>query len=379
MNSVKKMQYIYALKFFKHILVLCPAILLFNSCKNDLKLNAPYKETPSIYAVLNPQDKVNMIRINKVFLGESDANAMAQVSDSINYQPGELRVSLKRIVSNNYDYASPGLMEVVFRDSIIQAKPGAFNQNQRVYVTSSPLFTWGDYVLTVYNNHTKNTFTAKASALDSIHPYSYAPFIGVAYPVPPGTPIDPLNFVDYSTVGQTYKIRYKANSSKIYQLVMRLHYYDSLLNGNPPSYKNYTYADYSFSNQYSQDISTQGDLVNSFKGQDVFDAIGKAVSQVPFNGDVVGRRMYKIQFLIYTSSHEYSNYLQFAAPSLSINQEKHLYSNFDNSAAIGIFTFRTRCSVVKEMDNSFISAFATNKSTCSYKFFNATMNLPGCQ
>ena len=66
--------------------------LFFTSCKNDLKLNAPYKEFPSIYAVLTPQDAIHIIRINKVFLGEGDANKMAQVSDSLNYPANELTV-----------------------------------------------------------------------------------------------------------------------------------------------------------------------------------------------------------------------------------------------------------------------------------------------
>ncbi|MGZ4043138.1 MAG: hypothetical protein ACXVO9_08050 [Bacteroidia bacterium] len=364
----------------KTIFLISFIILLFNSCKNDLKLNAPYKEMPTIYAVLNPQDKMQMIRINKVFLGQTNAATMAQVADSINYPAGELTVTLKRIVNNVQDWASPnGQMEIVMRDSLITANVGVFNQNQRVYVTGAPLFTWGDYVLTVYNNHTKNTFKAKTSAIDSIHPFTYAPFIGLLYPVPPGSPYDAQNFVDYSGLSQTYKVRYKSNASKIYQLIMRVHYYDSLLNGNPPSYKNYTYADYAFSNQYESDITTSNDLVNSFKGQDVFDAVGKVVASLPNNPDVIGRRVYKIQYFIYTSTKEYSDYLQFSAPSLSINQEKHLYSNFDDGAAIGIFTFRTRCSVSKDVDNSFVSAFATNKATCSYRFFTASMNLPGCQ
>lgn len=320
-----------------------------------------------------------MIRINKVFLGEANATAMAQVSDSINYPAGELTVKLQRIVNNVQVQAGLHQWEVVFHDSLIQADPGVFNQNQRVYVTYDTIISWGDYVLTVYNNHTKNTFKAKASALTPINPYLYAPFIGLPYPVPPGTPYDQFNFIDYSGVTQNYKVRYKANEAKIYQLVMRVHYYDSLLNGNPPSYKNYTYADYAFSNQYPSDINISNELVNVFKGQDVFDAVGKAMASKPYNQDVIGRKVYKVEYRIYTSTKEYSDYLQFSAPSLSINQEKHLYTNFDDGAALGIFTFRTRCSVSKDVDPSFVSAFATNKATCSYRFFNSSMNLPGCQ
>ena len=79
---------------FRKITLLILVSVLLNSCKNDLELNAPYREYPSIYAVLNPQDRIQVIRINKVFLGEGDANVMAKVADSVNYQPGELSVTL---------------------------------------------------------------------------------------------------------------------------------------------------------------------------------------------------------------------------------------------------------------------------------------------
>src|SRR5690606_31684114 len=115
--------------------LLLPFVLL--SCKNELKLNAPYKEMPSIYAVLCPQEEVQVIRINKVFLGEGDANVMAKVHDSVNYPAGELEVSLTRFENGAQVAASPdGSMEIVFRDdSIVHTSDGAFNRNQRVYVS----------------------------------------------------------------------------------------------------------------------------------------------------------------------------------------------------------------------------------------------------
>lgn len=367
------------MKFLYHILFSAALIFALPACKNDLKLNAPYKEIPSIYAVLNAQDKMQIIRINKVFLGESDANAMAQVTDSINYPEGQLTVTLKRFVNNIQSDATPGQQVITFRDSVIQAQPGIFNTTQRVYVTSAPLYTYGDYVLTVYNNHTKNTFTAKATALDSVKPL-YRPFTGLYYPVPVNPAnVNGDNYIDYSAPASNYTIRYKPNEAKMYQLLMRIHYYDSLLEPPANGYKNFTYADYAFTNQYSKDVNTQGDLINTFKGQNIYDAIGTALAKLPANSNLIGRRTYKAQFFIFSSTQEYSDYLQYSAPSLSINQEKHLYSNFDNGAAIGIFTFRARCSVMKEMDNSFKTQFKSNQSTCPYKFFNAAASgQPGC-
>ena len=80
--------------------VLLLTVVMFTTCRNDLELNAPYKEIPSIYAVINPSEPVHVIRINKVFLGEGDANAMAKVADSVNYPAGELTVTLRRFVND---------------------------------------------------------------------------------------------------------------------------------------------------------------------------------------------------------------------------------------------------------------------------------------
>src|SRR5437868_5028944 len=117
------------MKFLKFTFIFL-GLFVINSCKNDLDLNAPYKEIPSIYAVLNPQDQQQMIRINKLFLGEGDANVMAQVADSVNYGPGELTVTLTRTFEGKPADASadnPPSKTIVFDEAVINTAPGAFN------------------------------------------------------------------------------------------------------------------------------------------------------------------------------------------------------------------------------------------------------------
>src|SRR4051812_42692794 len=100
------------MQFFKFLIIgLC--ILFCTACKNELKLNAPYEEIPSVYAVLNPEDTLHMLRINKSFLGESDANVMAKVADSINYDPGEIEVTMRRFVDGVRNPVMPGSTDTV--------------------------------------------------------------------------------------------------------------------------------------------------------------------------------------------------------------------------------------------------------------------------
>lgn len=62
--------------------------LLFGvwSCSTDIDLNADYKEIPIIYGLLDAQDSVHYIRIQKAFLGEQNAEVTAQNPDSIYYE-----------------------------------------------------------------------------------------------------------------------------------------------------------------------------------------------------------------------------------------------------------------------------------------------------
>lgn len=354
--------------------LICIPVLALFSCKNDLKLNAPYQEIPSIYAVLNPQDKIQMIRVNKVFLGEGDANKMALVADSVNYPAGELSITLERFVNGVKSPATTtgNKTEITFHDSIIATEPGAFTTTQRVYVSGDRLFTDGDYVLTVKNNRSGNSFTSRTAALDSIRTSGFAPFQNGNYWGDP-TNINFLGnkgiFTDYSDESPTYSLRIKPNAAIIYQTTMRLHYIDSMNTG----LQKFNSIDFAFQRQNAKDAAMVGNqgpfLSNSFKAVDVLNTVASAMAagSTPI-ASIYGRRMYRIDFIVYSTTQDYVDYLEFSAPSLSIAQEKPLYSNFDGKKALGIFAFRSRYHIAREMSNEFKTKFATHSATCKYKF-----------
>jgi hypothetical protein len=364
---------------FKTVFVIIFLLLITFSCKNKLDLNAPYKEIPSIYAVFNPDDDIQIVRVNKVFLGEGDANEMAKIADSVNYPAGELTITLSRTESGYPAPAGSKSQVITFADSVIQAVSGAFNSTQRVYVCHEKLFPSGLYTLKVSNNKTGNVFIARDSSLNKVKP-AIAPFVAPFYPVPPGKyPADDRNaYIDYSGQGTKYTIRFPSNNARIYQMVFRCHFYDSI---GGSTEKTFNYVDYNFSNQEARSAEKippfTGYIRNELRGSDIFSSIGTALAKMNLRdpSTIQGRKMYKIQFLIYSSSQEYVDYMQYAAPSLNISQSKRVYSNFDNKAALGLFTFRTRFSVDKEMANFFIDEFAYNSNTRKYKFYTSDLRL----
>ena len=84
------------------LLLLSLFTALFFGCKTDFEVNAPWKETTVIFGLLDQTQKVQMIKINKAFLGEGDANQFAQNPDSTNYDPNDLEVKLFQL--KNYAY-----------------------------------------------------------------------------------------------------------------------------------------------------------------------------------------------------------------------------------------------------------------------------------
>jgi hypothetical protein len=389
--------YLWQMNLTKHFLFYTFIFTVLVSCKNDLKLNAPYKEIPSIYAVLSGQEKAHVIRINKVFLGEGDANVMAKVADSVNYPAGELTVTLERFETGS-NYKRPldvapaasnygiGRRVITFKDSLVQTEPGSFSNTQRVYVAyedfhdgapgTSSYKVFGDYLLTVKNNRTGNVFKAKSSILDSVTPSNIKPFVVPYYPYAPG--YDDSFSMDYSEQEKTYNVRFNTTAAQIYQVVVRMHFIDSLYPSNI-----YRYVDYVGNNLDLKDRVIPGNGSSSyfnpaFKGKDIFNAAAVGFSQLKLTDQVVGRRMYMIEYFVYASTQDFLDYMEFVKPSLNISQNKPLYSNFENRDALGIFTFRSRLSVKKRLSNNFLTEFRNNPATCKYQFYTADLSRKGC-
>ena len=74
------------------------------SCDNDLDIIAEWKDIPVVYGILNAQDSVHYVKLNKAFLGQGDVMSMAQEFDSLHYNQEEvgLRLIEYRIAAGQY-------------------------------------------------------------------------------------------------------------------------------------------------------------------------------------------------------------------------------------------------------------------------------------
>ena len=63
------------------------ALAFIASCDNDLDIIAEWKDISVVYGILNAQDSVHYVKLNKAFLGQGDVYDMAQEFDSLALQP----------------------------------------------------------------------------------------------------------------------------------------------------------------------------------------------------------------------------------------------------------------------------------------------------
>ncbi|MBR1792370.1 MAG: DUF4249 family protein [Bacteroidales bacterium] len=76
-----------------YIVLACMAIL-FSACRADFSPNAEWKEIPSVYCLLDQDDSVTYVRVQKCYLGDENLKQYATIADSSNYGPDELLVRI---------------------------------------------------------------------------------------------------------------------------------------------------------------------------------------------------------------------------------------------------------------------------------------------
>lgn len=361
--------------------------LTLNSCKNDLDVLAPGEESVSVYGILNPNAPVQNIRINKVYLTAGDATTAGQDANTINYGPGELHVTLQRFNSGS---TTPTLTtignsvkkEIVLTETVVTTAGGSFSQEQRIWQTTDKLYSNGDYKLTITNVSTGKIFSAQTIICDSVKSYSSMPFIYYfgpnpqsSYPThcngylldsPPGTGTNKTAYVDYHNVVSTtpLKIQFKSvANAKIYNVIMRFHYIDSLTSTSLSA--NYEYVDYNFITQKSSTTIGGEVMAVTFSANDFYTNLAAEIAKKASVG-VKNRTVHYMEYIITAGDETLNTFLQVNAPSTSIAQNKPYYTNI--TGGVGIFACISSSSITKELWYEFTDEIADHPSTQSLLF-----------
>lgn len=304
------------MKFKYLIAVTFLSTTLFNACKTDIDVIAPYKEIAVVYGLLDISQPIQYIKINKVFLGKGDAYAMAQNPDSINFVPEDMIVTLEKYnegsligTSTLYDTIIPG------------GEAGDFSKEKNIiYATNEPLQNDFTYKLKIENKKTGYKAEANTKIINNIT-------------IPSASTI--ISFVG-SDNKYTPKNNFRWNSQKngkIYELSLRIHYKEFNI-GNDTVYK---YVDWPFNPQYSATTEGGEEMKKVVNGEDFF-VFMQSIKDIHFSDNSKKRIAYRAQMLITAGGEDLQIYKDLNAPYSSNFQEKPIYTNVKNG--IGIFSTR---------------------------------------
>ncbi len=289
------------------------------SCSKDIEINDDYKDITIVYGLLDQQDSLSYIRIEKAFLSEGSIYQDAQIADSNQY-PYKLEVSV----------SDDNGMRIVFdTTTVYNKKEGIFYKDKmKVYVadTKGKLQANTVYNLKVRNPKTGQEQTGKCKLID-VSTFIYDSY----YPGPR------VSFI------KTHDIRFKTiNGVSAYQLLIRFHYIDSLTTDHSLSYH---HVDMLIPVLFTQ-TNTVGTRVNIGVNGNTWFMNLKA--KIPVKPDVL-RFEDKVEFFMYMADPDYKTYMEIHQPNNSLVLDRPEFTNITNG--YGLFAARAKYVTQHKLNN----------------------------
>jgi hypothetical protein len=330
------------------------AAFTISSCETDVDLNAPYKNTTVVFALLDPDangdNVINLldtqwVRINKTFLGEGNNNEYAAVRDSSEYDDEDFEKKVvQRIVDGEiieeYELISK---EVANRDMtsggifygpaqtlyyFLPSAPG-LNQNSsyRIYLK----FRDGREV-------TGETAVVSYSSFAWITPQANATLIMAN--------VGSLGGVIYTP---EVSVRWNAaTNANIYDARLRFHYTELLYDNDgwegAPVSTTPKYIDYFLGSISKSTIMSGEQLKLGFDGEAFFTFLKNNIEANPRirriigTYDVTDQRTECFDVLLTMGNDDLKSYIEVNSPATGIVQERPIYTNISNG--IGLFASR---------------------------------------
>tara|TARA_B110000263_G_scaffold34634_1_gene26367 strand:- start:15446 stop:16429 length:984 start_codon:yes stop_codon:yes gene_type:complete len=288
--------------------------LLASSCETDFDVNANWQEVTIVYGLIDPNEEIQFVKINKAYLGEGDAIQMSSISDSTNYNPSELKVTIYRIKElsfNQYDTIS----SVLLHDTIIDKDDGIFStDNNIIYTFKKPVSFYNTnsfYSLEVINLSSGHKVTSQT---EIIKDFSFESLnSSFEWGLYNGDLADSLKF-------RTKNIEWtKSNNGEIYQLDIIINYIEN--NDTINLVWSQPLIEYS-----------SGNMTTKIKGDLFFQFLLNNLS------NNTTKQFISLDLLMTVGTDDLKTYINVNKPFSGIVQERPVFSNINNG--IGLFSSR---------------------------------------
>jgi len=297
------------------------------SCKNEIEVAAPWKETIAVYGLLDPAAPINYIRIEKAYL-DPDGNAFkfATINDSI--YPKGLDVKLyMRLNGYMYDTLYPelidGNLEGIKKDSGLFSNSPNYLYKITDPIKDSRLINNGtedyEYELVVTNNATGYKATAKTYSTGLLEAFS---------PVSSNT--TPISISDKGNMVIYYR---EGRKVKTYDLRIRFWYTETSIS-NPTKTDTLSIDWNIFKNKPTRSLVGYDDQIFSIQAFLFYELINSRIKPI---SDITRKGLH-CDLEYFGAGEDLSTYIAVNVPSIGIIQKKPEYSNISNG--LGIFSSR---------------------------------------
>lgn len=284
-------------------------------CSTDFDINAGWEDITVVYCLLNQNDSVHYVKINKAFLGDGNALTMASNPDSCTYG-NDLEVSMEEWINNVQT-------QIWYLDTttIYNKETGIFyNPEQVVYRFYGFLDTLDQN--TKYKLNIKNKKTGKLI-------YSQTPLVHTFSIIKPSAG---QTAVFHST--NVYPVKwYSGVNGKLYQVLIRFNYWEKNITSGDSTKLSIDWILGSFN---SVGIQGNEEMTTSYSGDAFFRYLS---DQIPNTPNVIRHlAVPNVEFIFTVAADEFYTYMEVNKPTSGIVQEKPEYTNISNG--IGIFSSR---------------------------------------
>ena len=305
----------------KIFLIFSVLLLVFLSCETDFDVHTQWEEITVVYGLLDQSQDRQYIKINKAYLGESDALQIAQIADSINYKPENIVVTLYKLQNDDIvDSINLDTTTIILKDDGLFASGISENIIYTTLEEDSDFIEVGKtYALTIENTATGNFVSANTALIFHHHLYPHftnihsASRFGFYNP----TQADSAKFLIKTIKWNGYPT---FDNAEIFQIDIRF------------NYKENNIAKFLIWRQplvgYSSSMST------TLYGSKFFNYLRNNLEE----DNAVNREFLSLDVIMTIGTSDLETYITLNAPFDGIAQERPPFSNINNG--IGLFSSR---------------------------------------
>lgn len=332
-------------------------IVIFNSCKNEIHVAAPWKETIVVYGLLDPAAPVNYLRIQKAFL-DPDGNAykFTGTNDSIYLYKLNVKLLVKlngNVIDTIFPEYINGELEGIVKDTGLFSNSPNYLYKIKEQIKASRLSpNPEDYEYYLEIKDPKTGYSCSSVAYTTGYLESLSPVTNNVTPITinskPGT---------YLTIA--YR---EGRNVKSYDMILRFWYKE--LNIKNPSDTQIKHVDWVlFKNRITSSLRGYEQKISSIEGHIFYELLNFSlfadteIKRIPMYCDVD----------YYGAGEDLYTYIQVNIPSIGIIQKKPEYTNISNG--LGLFSSRYNTSFKKiPISSEMISQLKTSEYTKNLNF-----------